>query len=166
MSKIEAGRMPLELETISIDESVHEAIRLVAGRADIAQVKLSNNVDVLSPAFADKRAIKQVLLNLLSNSVKFTEPGGTISIEAETQNDMIRVSVSDTGIGIPADHLSKIGKPFEQVESQHSKKHKGTGLGLALSRSFVEMHGGTLTIESDEGVGTTVSFTLPTAAKH
>ena len=79
---------------------------------------------------------------------------------------MIRVSVSDTGIGIPADHLSKLGKPFEQVESQHSKKHKGTGLGLALSRSFVEMHGGTLTIKSEEGVGTTVSFTLPTSATH
>jgi len=166
MSKIEAGRMPLELEAISIDEAVHEAIRLVAGRADIAGVKLTNNVGVLTPAYADKRAIKQVLLNLLSNSVKFTEPGGTIDIEAEAQNDMIRVSVRDTGIGIPADHLSKLGKPFEQVESQHSKKHKGTGLGLALSRSFVEMHGGMLTIESEEGDGTTVSFTLPTAATH
>ena len=74
--------------------------------------------------------------------------------------------MADTGIGIPAAHLSKLGKPFEQVESQHSKKHKGTGLGLALSRSLVEMNEGTLTIESEEGVGTIVTFTLPLAAPH
>jgi two-component system, cell cycle sensor histidine kinase PleC len=166
MSKIEAGRMPLELEPVAIDEAVREAIRLVAGRADIAEVKLVDKVETLPPALADKRAIKQVLLNLLSNAVKFTEPGGTISIEASPLDGALRVSVTDTGIGIPADHLSKLGKPFEQVESQHSKKHKGTGLGLALSRSFVEMHGGNLAIESEENVGTIVSFTLPIAARH
>ena len=166
MSKIEAGHMTLEREPLDVSEAVHEAFRLVAGRADVAGVKLINKIETLPPAFADNRAIKQVLLNLLSNAVKFTEAGDTITVSANLADGMLRISVRDTGIGIPADHLSKLGKPFEQVESQHSKKHKGTGLGLALSRSFVEMHGGTLLIESEEGVGTTVSFTLPLAAQH
>ncbi len=166
MSKIEAGRMTLELETLDISNAVHDAFRLVGGRADIAEVKLINQIGVLPPVHADKRAIKQVLLNLLSNAVKFTEKGGSVTVSARSHQGNLVVSVRDTGIGIPADHLSKIGKPFEQVESQHSKKHKGTGLGLALSRSFVEMHGGRMTIESEEGVGTTVSFTLPLAATH
>ncbi|MEQ9518988.1 MAG: ATP-binding protein [Parvibaculum sp.] len=166
MSKIEAGRMTLELETLDISTAVRDAFRLVGGRADIAEVKLINKVADMPPVDADKRAIKQVLLNLLSNAVKFTEKGGSIVVDAKPQQGNLLISVQDTGIGIPADHLSKIGKPFEQVESQHSKKHKGTGLGLALSRSFIEMHGGRLTIESEEGVGTTVSFTLPLAARH
>ncbi len=166
MSKIEAGRMTLELETLDISNAVHDAFRLVGGRADIAEVKLINQIGVLPPVHADKRAIKQVLLNLLSNAVKFTEKGGSVTVSARSHQGNLVVSVRDTGIGIPADHLSKIGKPFEQVESQHSKKHKGTGLGLALSRSFVEMHGGRMTIESEEGVGTTVYFTLPLAATH
>ncbi|MEQ9144410.1 MAG: ATP-binding protein [Parvibaculaceae bacterium] len=166
MSKIEAGRMTLELENLDIADAVREALRLVGGRADIAEVKLVNRVGTLPPVRADKRAVKQVLLNLLSNAVKFTEKGGTVTIDATADNGALTVSVADTGIGIPADHLSKIGKPFEQVESQHSKKHKGTGLGLALSRSFVEMHQGSLKVESEEGVGTTVSFTLPLAATH
>lgn len=166
MSKIEAGHMTLEREPLNVSEAVQEAFRLIAGRADVAGVKLINKIETPPPAFADKRAIKQVLLNLLSNAVKFTESGDTITVSANLGDGMLRISVRDTGIGIPADHLSKLGKPFEQVESQHSKKHKGTGLGLALSRSFVEMHGGVLVIESEEGVGTTVSFTLPLAAQH
>lgn len=110
---------------------------------------------------ADKRAVKQVLLNLLSNAVKFTQAGGSIHVTGKAENGMLTIAVRDTGIGIPSSALAKIGRPFEQVESQHNKKHKGTGLGLALSRSLVEMHGGDLDIDSIEGVGTTVSFTLP-----
>jgi two-component system cell cycle sensor histidine kinase PleC len=161
MSKIEAGRMTLEMQNIDLAPVVTESLRLVSGRADIASVRIHNSVTSLPGIDADKRAIKQVLLNLLSNAIKFTPAGGEIFVDAENHKDGLTISVRDTGIGIPASALPKIGRPFEQVESQHSKKHKGTGLGLALSRSLVEMHGGTLTIASTEGVGTTVSFTLP-----
>lgn len=166
MSKIEAGRMNLEIDRIDISDAVNDALRLVGGRAEIADVRIHNNVESLPPVDADKRAVKQVLLNLLSNAVKFTPAGGSITIDAAPAGDKLRISVTDTGIGIPASHIDKLGRPFEQVESQHAKTHKGTGLGLALSRSFVEMHNGALTIESEEGVGTTVSFTLPQSRPH
>jgi len=161
MSKIEAGRMTLEKQPTDLAKVIDESLRLVSGRAEIASVKVVDNTHDMPEVEADKRAIKQVLLNLLSNAIKFTPAGGTIDIQSVTQPGMVAITVADSGIGIPAHALPKIGRPFEQVESQHSKKHKGTGLGLALSRSLVEMHGGTLKIESTEGVGTQVTFTLP-----
>jgi len=164
MSKIEAGRMTLETQRLPLDEVATESLRLVSGRAEVASVKIIDTLrDDLPPVEADKRAVKQVLLNLLSNAIKFTPAGGSIYLRASAADGMATVVVEDTGIGIPASALPKIGRPFEQVESHHAKSHKGTGLGLALSRSLVEMHGGTLTIESTEGVGTKVSFTLPLA---
>ncbi len=164
MSKIEAGRMTLETQRLPLDEVATESLRLVSGRAEVASVKIIDTLrHDLPPVEADKRAVKQVLLNLLSNAIKFTPAGGSIYLRASAADGMATVVVEDTGIGIPASALPKIGRPFEQVESHHAKSHKGTGLGLALSRSLVEMHGGTLTIESTEGVGTKVSFTLPLA---
>ena len=161
MSKIEAGRMTLEKQPTDLAKVIDESLRLVSGRAEIASVKVIDNTHDMPEVEADKRAIKQVLLNLLSNAIKFTPAGGTIEIGSVTQPGLVAITVADSGIGIPAHALPKIGRPFEQVESQHSKKHKGTGLGLALSRSLVEMHGGTLKIASTEGVGTQVTFTLP-----
>jgi two-component system cell cycle sensor histidine kinase PleC len=161
MSKIEAGRMTLEKHPTELPVVIEESLRLVSGRAEIASVKIVNETGVLPRIEADKRAIKQVMLNLLSNAIKFTPSGGVIRVLGEADDQLITIAVEDTGIGIPAHALPKIGRPFEQVENQHSKKHKGTGLGLALSRSLVELHGGTLTIESTEGVGTRVTFTLP-----
>ena len=163
MSKIEAGRMTLETQILEVTEVAEESLRLVSGRAEMASVTIENRLPALPAVKADKRAVKQVLLNLLSNAVKFTPAGGSIYLTGDTKDGIVTIGVEDTGIGIPASALPKIGRPFEQVESQHSKSHKGTGLGLALSRSLVELHGGTLTIESTEGVGTTVSFTLPAA---
>jgi two-component system cell cycle sensor histidine kinase PleC len=161
MSKIEAGRMTLEKQPTDLAKVIDESLRLVSGRAEIASVKVIDASGTLPQIEVDKRAIKQVLLNLLSNAIKFTPAGGDIRVESAVSEDSVTLSVVDSGIGIPAHALPKIGRPFEQVESQHSKKHKGTGLGLALSRSLVEMHGGTLKIESTEGVGTRVTFTLP-----
>ncbi len=161
MSKIEAGRMTLEKQPTDLGTVIEESLRLVSGRAEIASVKIVNEVGALPSVDADKRAIKQVLLNLLSNAIKFTPAGGTITMRGGADGRFVSLAVEDTGIGIPAHALPKIGRPFEQVESQHSKKHKGTGLGLALSRSLVELHGGSLTIASTEGVGTRVTFTLP-----
>ena len=163
MSKIEAGRMTLETQRLPLSEVVEESLRLVSGRAEVASVKIVDELGAMPPVDADKRAVKQVLLNLLSNAIKFTPAGGSIYLRGQADGGMATIAVEDTGIGIPASALPKIGRPFEQVESHHAKSHKGTGLGLALSRSLVELHGGTLTIESTEGVGTKVSFTLPLA---
>ena len=114
---------------------------------------------------ADYRAIKQVLLNLLSNAVKFTPNGGRVTVSGYARRDplgeRVRISVKDTGIGISAEDLGRLARPFEQIESQHSKTQQGTGLGLALTKSLVEMHDGALEIESEPGRGTTVSFLLP-----
>jgi two-component system cell cycle sensor histidine kinase PleC len=163
MSKIEAGRMTLETQRLPLAEVLEESLRLVTGRAEVASVKIVDALGEMPPVEADKRAVKQVLLNLLSNAIKFTPAGGSIYLRGSAADGMATITVEDTGIGIPAGALPKIGRPFEQVESHHSKSHKGTGLGLALSRSLVELHGGTLTIASTEGVGTQVSFTLPLA---
>jgi two-component system cell cycle sensor histidine kinase PleC len=114
---------------------------------------------------ADYRALKQVLLNILSNAIKFTPRGGRITMQAEGRSgplgDHVRVSVQDTGIGIAQADLTRLAKPFEQVETQHAKTTQGTGLGLALSKSLIEMHGGLLDMQSAPGEGTLVSFTLP-----
>src|SRR5581483_158217 len=112
----------------------------------------------------DYRALKQVLLNLLSNAVKFTPRGGVITLRAESRRDAlgerVKVSVVDTGIGIAPADLARLARPFEQIESQLSKTQQGTGLGLALCKSLIEMHGGMLEIESQPGQGTSVSFLL------
>ena len=114
---------------------------------------------------ADYRAIKQVLLNLLSNAIKFTPRGGRVSVRAEWREDAlaerVKISVQDTGIGISSRDLARLARPFEQVESQHSKTTQGTGLGLALTKSLVEMHGGILDLRSTPGQGTVASFALP-----
>jgi two-component system cell cycle sensor histidine kinase PleC len=106
-----------------------------------------------------------VLLNLLSNAIKFTPRGGLITIHAERRQDplgeRVRISVQDTGIGIPAEDLARLARPFEQIESQHAKTQQGTGLGLALTKSLVEMHGGLLDLRSAPGQGTSATFFLP-----
>jgi two-component system cell cycle sensor histidine kinase PleC len=165
MSKIEAGKMNLRFEPVSLAEVTDDAVRLVRNRAESAGLTLEVDFPHLPDIEADYRALKQVLLNLLSNAVKFTPRGGRITVRAQACNHMlgerIRVSVADTGIGIAADDLDRLARPFEQVENQHAKTQQGTGLGLALTKSLVEMHDGELKIESVLGAGATVSFTLP-----
>jgi two-component system cell cycle sensor histidine kinase PleC len=165
MSKIEAGKMNLRFEPLRLDELAEDAVRLVKNRAETAGLTLAIDVPLLPDIEGDYRALKQVLLNLLSNAVKFTPRGGRITLKAEPQRDLmgerVRVSVVDTGIGISPQDLARLARPFEQIESQQSKTQQGTGLGLALSKSLVEMHGGLLEIESEPGRGTTVSFLLP-----
>jgi two-component system cell cycle sensor histidine kinase PleC len=111
---------------------------------------------------ADYRGLKQVVLNLISNAVKFTPEGGDIVVALTREDDdRVRVAVTDTGIGIAEKDLERLARPFEQVEGQHSKTTQGTGLGLALTKSLIELHGGELTIASEPGRGTTVGFVLP-----
>jgi two-component system cell cycle sensor histidine kinase PleC len=165
MAKIEAGKLTLRFEPVCLEEIAEDALRLVRNRADSAGLSLVLDFVDLPDVEADHRAIKQVLLNLLSNAIKFTPRGGKITIRAELRDDplgeRVRVGVQDTGIGISPQDLERLARPFEQVESQHSKTTQGTGLGLALTKSLVEMHGGLLDLKSAPGQGTLVSFALP-----
>ena len=162
MAKIEAGKMTLYYEKVSLKEVCEDALRLMRGKAEEAGLKLVLDADDLPDIDADQRGMKQVLLNLISNAVKFTPEGGsiTVSVRALGPNRQ-KISVIDTGIGIAAEDLSRLARPFEQVEGQHSKTTQGTGLGLALTKSLIEMHHGHMTMESEPGSGTVVSFDVP-----
>ena len=164
MSKIEAGKMNMHPEPLDLIEIVEETVRLLRSRAEGAGLAMTTDVpEDLPEVEADFRALKQVLLNLLSNAVKFTPRGGKVRVFARVgdEDGRITVGISDTGIGIAEADMDRLARPFEQIESQHSKTQQGTGLGLALTKSLVELHGGSLAIVSQAGAGTTVSFTLP-----
>ena len=161
MSKIEAGKMNLNPEELSIENMIEQVIRIVRGRAEESNLTLSYIGGEMPEIQADMRAIKQVLLNLITNAIKFTPEGGKVTVNCEAKSVGLIIKVSDTGIGIAADDLERLAKPFEQIDSQHSRQHEGTGLGLALSKSLIELHGGNFKIESELGSGTTVIFTLP-----
>ncbi|MCC4294563.1 ATP-binding protein [Brevundimonas aurantiaca] len=166
MAKIEAGKMTLHYEPLSLKGVCEDAVRLMRGKVQEADLTLSVVGEDLPDIEADQRGLKQVMLNLISNAVKFTPAGGRITLTlAATQDEdgqaRVKVSCADTGIGIAPENLARLARPFEQVEGQHSKTTQGTGLGLALTKSLIEMHGGRLTLESEPGVGTVVSFDLP-----
>ncbi len=165
MSKIESGKMSLNAETIYCDELIEQCLRLVRGRAIESHLELISEINDLPDIQADSRAIKQVLLNILSNAIKFTPDGGKVIITSypDAETGGIVFNVTDTGIGISAQDLPKLCTPFSQIESQHSKSHKGSGLGLALSKSLVELHGGTFEIASEISIGTSVTIKLPLA---
>lgn len=166
MAKIEAGKMTLHYEPVSMTEVCEDAVRLMRGKVHDAGLKIHVEAREIPDIEADHRGVKQIMLNLISNAVKFTPEGGAITVslkrfEAMDGSDRIRVACADTGIGIAPEDLVRLARPFEQVEGQHSKTTQGTGLGLALTKSLIEMHGGQLTMESEPGVGTVVSFDLP-----
>jgi PAS domain S-box-containing protein len=162
LSRIEVGRYELRKESVVGEDLVKDALRFVALSAQAARVNLHHEADgSLTPARLDRRAIRQVLLNLLSNAIKFTPAGGTITVSTRCDADSLDIAVADTGIGIPKSELGRLGKPFEQVANPLTRDHKGSGLGLAISKALVEMHGGTLRIESAAGKGTTVRLKLP-----
>ncbi|NEX95303.1 ATP-binding protein, partial [Caulobacter sp. 17J65-9] len=162
MAKIEAGKMTLRFEAVSIEEVAEDAMRLVRNRAETAGLQLRLDLpSTLPDVEADYRAFKQVLLNLLSNAVKFTPRGGSVTLAARSAGGGVRVSVTDTGIGISREDLERLARPFEQVESQHAKTQQGSGLGLALTKSLVELHQGRLELESEPGRGTSAHVILP-----
>ena len=161
MSKIEAGKMTLNTEAMQMKDMVAQIIRIVRGRADDNRLQLVYDDTDLPEIEADPRLVKQILLNLTTNAIKFTPEGGVVTIAVEPKSAGLIVRVSDTGIGISAEDIARLAQPFEQIDSQHSRQHEGTGLGLALSKSMVELHGGNFKIESVVGQGTTVIFTLP-----
>ncbi len=163
MAKIEAGKLTLRFELVDLEEVAEDSVRLMRNRSEASDLTVSLELDPGLPSVnADYRALRQILLNLLSNAVKFTPRGGRITVKAELQEgERVRVSVSDTGIGIAKEDLARLARPFEQVESQHSKTTQGTGLGLALTKSLVELHQGRFELSSEPGQGTTASFILP-----
>ncbi len=163
MAKIEAGKMRLHYEKVSLHEVCDDAIRLMRGRAQEVGLTLTLEAAQNVPEIdADHRGLKQVLLNLISNAVKFTPEGGAITVLlARAGPGTVRLAVADTGIGIAPEDLARLARPFEQVEGQHSKTTQGTGLGLALTKSLIELHGGELKMESEPGRGTVVSVDLP-----
>ncbi|MEG9884497.1 MAG: ATP-binding protein [Hyphomicrobiales bacterium] len=161
MSKIEAGRMPRDVHEFDLIEVIADALRIVEPRAKAERVSIIRSLPGRLVVEADKRAIKQVVINLVTNAVKFTLTGGKVTISARDTAEAMTVVIRDTGIGIPEKHLARLGRPFEQVENQLTKTKPGSGLGLAISRSLIELHGGTLKIASRENEGTTVTVILP-----
>ncbi len=161
MSKIEAGSLHFEPETVRLDEILADSLRVVGGRAGEKGLTLNSDVTPGIALHADRRALKQIALNLLSNAVKFTPENGTINVRGRARRGMVTIAIADNGIGIPRDALHKLGRPFEQVESQLTKRYQGSGLGLAIAKSLIEMHGGTMRICSVLGNGTMVVVRLP-----
>lgn len=161
MSRIEAGRLTLDIEYVDLCELVQDSLRIVSGPSQAKDITVTYQVSTGLYLSADRRALKQVLINLLSNAVKFTPNGGRIYVSADQEGDSIEMKIADDGIGIPKSAINKLGRPFEQVENQFTKTHGGSGLGLAISRSLVHLHNGRLAIESEPGKGTIVMVTLP-----
>ena len=163
VSAIEAGKMELREEQVDIAALAEASLRLVNDRARKNGLKLANEVPAGLPALmGDERRIKQIMINLLSNAVKFTPSDGEVCLHAgmDGSGGMI-LSIKDNGIGIAAEDIPKVLSPFGQVDSSLSREYEGTGLGLHLVRTLIELHGGRLVIESDLGLGTTVSCFFP-----
>ncbi|HUO91153.1 MAG TPA: PAS domain-containing sensor histidine kinase [Rhizomicrobium sp.] len=166
MAKIEAGKLELNFEQVDLAGTVADTVRLLRQRADAGEIALTTEIDRNLPAlFADRRALKQIIINLVSNALKFTPPGGHVCVAASHGGGMARIAVRDDGIGIPAGEIHRLGQPFEQVCGDPMLAKSGTGLGLALVRALAEKHGGALGISSTEGVGTEVSVTLALDAR-
>ncbi|WP_024507201.1 PAS domain-containing sensor histidine kinase [Bradyrhizobium sp. ARR65] len=165
MSKIEAGRMRLDLETLDLSKTLAESLRVVSGRAQDKDLVIDADIQGSIPVVADRRATKQIVVNLLSNAVKFTPEGGRVVMRSHVMTDRIVLLIADTGIGIAPQSLARLGRPFEQVESQLTKTYHGSGLGLAIARSLAHLHGGSMKLRSKLGAGTVVRVILPRDAR-
>jgi len=164
LSKVESGRLDLERSTFSLSVALSDAITLVRARATQRGIALSEQLDPeLGDIDGDQRKVKQVLVNLLSNAVKFTPDGGRVGVVASRANGEITIAVSDNGAGMSPDDLGLIFKEFGQTAS--ARGHEGTGLGLALAKRLIELHGGRISAQSEPGHGSTFTFTLPATSK-
>jgi len=162
LSKVEAGRMELDLSTFDLPTAIANAMTLIRERAQNHGIAMAQDVaPELGEIVADERKFKQILLNLLSNAVKFTPDGGRIEVRACANGDNLVVAVHDTGIGIAPDDQEAVFEEFRQVGRNYTSKQEGTGLGLALTRRFVELHGGRIGVDSKPGEGSTFTFTIP-----
>jgi signal transduction histidine kinase len=159
---VEAGRLELELGRFHLPTALDNALTLVRERATRHGITLSQTVDPgVADLVADERKVKQILLNLLTNAVKFTPEGGRVGVTVTAADGAITIAVSDTGIGIAPEDQAAIFEEFRQVGREDARKQEGTGLGLTLAKKFVELHGGRIGAESHVGQGSTFTFTLP-----
>jgi cell cycle sensor histidine kinase DivJ len=161
MSKIEAERFELARETFDARDAIAAVLRLMRGQAERAGISLRGDLSPASmEADADRRAVKQIAFNLISNALKFTPKGGVVTVSARPEGEVLRIVVADTGVGISPEDLARLGKPFEQA-GDAGQKQAGSGLGLSLVRAFARLHGGDMVMESAMGEGTTVTVRLP-----
>jgi len=163
MSKIEAGKYSLDLSSIRLTDIIKSAVKMVKGRAEEGKIRLEVDESLGKDIklVADARALKQIILNILTNAVKFTKEGGSVWMECHPREEHLTLKICDTGIGIPANQLASVLRPFEQVSSHYTKDYEGTGLGLSITKELVELHGGSIHIESTVGIGTAVTVRLP-----
>jgi signal transduction histidine kinase/CheY-like chemotaxis protein len=165
LSKIEAGHMDLEVRAFSLPRAIDDGVTMIKSRADVHGIRVSTSLDPgVGAVEGDERKLKQVLFNLLSNAVKFTPAGGRIDVTARSTPDEVQVAVRDSGIGIAPEDQEKIFEEFQQLNVKEYASQEGTGLGLALARRFVELHGGRIWVESQVGAGSTFTFSLPRTA--
>jgi len=162
LSKAEVGRVDMHDTLVDVRDVISGSLAIVRARADAAGIELQAKIPAdLPQLYADERKLNQVLLNLLSNAIKFTPDGGTVSVTATEDNGDLTISVTDTGIGIAAADIERVFEPFVQLDSSLARKYEGTGLGLALSRRWVHLHGGSLVLRSELGRGTTAAMRFP-----
>jgi signal transduction histidine kinase len=163
-ARIEAGQYQVHLETIDLLPRLHEAVAIMRPLAENGHLRLSLDPPERLPAVrADTKLVLQTMINLLSNAIKFTPVGGRVDITVRTGEDQVQIEIRDTGIGINAKDLPQLGRPFVQISEASTRSHGGAGLGLALAKSFTELQGGRLVIESVAGQGTSVRLTFPVA---
>ena len=162
MSKMETGDFTISPEPFAPTQVIVNCCDMLALKARESGLDLVTRIDAdLPEIIADKRAFKQILINLLSNAVKFTDRGGRVSVSASVDAAVLRVAVEDTGVGISASDLPKVGNPFFQARTAYDRKHDGTGLGLSIVKGLVMLHGGHVDISSRFGEGTKVTVRLP-----
>jgi len=163
MSKIEAGKVELVESEVAVSEVFASVMRIMGERARLASIELDFNVETGLPHLkADPRLLRQILINLVANAVKFSPPGKTVKMHAFTFPDgTMRIAIEDKGCGIPVDKIKAVQEPFGQVNDPRNYRGQGTGLGLPLAKAMIEMHGGKLTLESEEGKGTNVYLDFP-----
>ncbi len=165
VSKIEAGSYHILAEPFELKDAVELCRAMLEPQAEARGVRLVANLPHgLDKVVGDRRAVQQILINLVSNAIKFTPQGGQVVISASSRQGMVRIYVNDTGIGIAGDDLVRLGQPFAQVQNDYTRQFQGTGLGLSLVKGLVKLHGGTMSIESAPGLGTTVAVGLPAAS--
>lgn len=164
LSKVEAGKMELELSVFELRELIENSVAMFREKAMRHRIKMTIDIpqDVDKKIKADERKLKQIMFNLLSNAIKFTPDEGTVWVRAKkVKEEGIEISVEDTGIGIKPEDMEKLFQPFQQIELTYTKKYEGTGLGLALTKRLVELHGGRIWVQSEYGKGSKFSFTIP-----
>ncbi|HWQ95793.1 MAG TPA: PAS domain-containing sensor histidine kinase [Candidatus Methylomirabilis sp.] len=167
LAKIEAGKLEMVFEEICVSDTINEILKVIKENAAKHNIVLKKKIDPRLPIIeADRRALKQIFFNLLSNAIKFNvQKKGVVTVSANKEGDMVKISVSDTGIGIRKEDIPRLFQKFEQLDTGISRKYEGTGLGLVITKQLVELHGGKITVESKYGEGSTFTFLLPAGKK-